>query len=145
MGRAAAQCRTYDLSPEQLAQLARHNRSKPVHPAQLYATINGLLLCWVLSTLLYYRKRHGIVVGWFLILYSGSRILLELIRQDNPLDVGGLTISQALSLGTMGVGVVWLWLMQKMPLTSPKAVPFVPPEEEKPPVARKAKSARRRG
>ncbi len=146
VGRAAAQCSKYDLSPEQLAELARHNRSKPVHPAQLYATINGLLICWVLSTLFYYRKRHGIVVGWFLILYSGSRILLELIRQDNPLDVGGLTISQALSLGTLAIGVAWLWLMHtKMPLVSPKAVPFVPPEEEKPPAARKAKSARRRG
>jgi prolipoprotein diacylglyceryltransferase len=37
-------CATYDITPEQLAQLSSHYHSKPVHPAQLYAVINGLLI-----------------------------------------------------------------------------------------------------
>jgi len=134
------QCRAYDLTPEQLAQLSAHYPSLPVHPTQLYAVVNGLIICWVLTALFYYRKRHGIVGAWFLILYSISRVFLELIRQDNPLDVGGLTISQAISAGTFLTGVVWLWLMHaKMPLVSPRVAPFVFPEDEKPVTARKAK------
>ncbi|MBN2561274.1 MAG: prolipoprotein diacylglyceryl transferase [Phycisphaerae bacterium] len=134
-------CQTYGLTSQQLAQLAAQYPSKPVHPAQIYATINGLILCWVLTAMFYYRKRHGIIVGWFLILYSISRVFLELIRQDNPLDVGGLTISQAISVATFIGGVLWLWVMYaRMPLVSPRAVPYeLPEEEEKPTGARKKK------
>ncbi|MEE8386631.1 MAG: prolipoprotein diacylglyceryl transferase [Dehalococcoidia bacterium] len=139
-GLAAQLGQAYGLTPQQLAQLAAHYRSKPVHPSQLYGTINGLIIYWVLTRIFYYRRRHGIVCGWFLILYSTSRILLELIRQDNPLDVGGLTISQAISLSTLLAGVALLWLMHtKMPLVSPRAVPYEPPEEEEPAETKKKK------
>jgi len=72
------------------------------------------------------------VLGWFLILYSISRVFLEMIRQDNPLDVGGVTISQAISICTFSVGVLWLVIMHRLPLYSPRAVPYVEPEEEPP-------------
>jgi prolipoprotein diacylglyceryltransferase len=72
-------------------------------------------------------------LGWFLILYSVSRVFLELIRQDNPLDVGGVTISQAISVGTLILGILWLWVMYRMlPPMSPRAVPFEPPPDEVP-------------
>ncbi|MFQ5430188.1 MAG: prolipoprotein diacylglyceryl transferase [Phycisphaerae bacterium] len=133
-------CRKFGLTPGELSVLASHYPSKPVHPSQLYAVVNGLIICWFLSALFYYRKRHGIVLGWFLILYSISRVFLELIRADNPLDTfGGITISQGISITTFLAGVLWLWIMhKKLPLYSPRAVPYVLPEEEQPARARPA-------
>ncbi len=142
LGLVDAQCRKYGMTPNDLETLASYYRSKPVHPAQLYAMINAFIICWVLGTMYYYRKRHGILLGWFLILYSISRVFLELIRQDNPLDVGGLTISQSISIGTFLIGVFWLWLVHtKMPLYSPRAIRFELEEEEAGP-APKAKKGR---
>ncbi len=136
-GYVHTRCRKLGLEPEQLLQLALHYRSQPVHPAQLYAVINGFIICFVLSTLFYYRKRHGIVLGWFLILYSISRVFLEMIRQDNPLDTGGVTISQAISVATFSAGVLWLVVMHRLPQFSPRAMPYVEPEEEAPPPKRR--------
>jgi phosphatidylglycerol:prolipoprotein diacylglycerol transferase len=133
IGIAEAQCRKFGISPQQLAELAAAFPSKPVHPSQLYALVNGFLLYFLLASLFYHRRRHGIILGWFLILYSVSRVFLELIRQDNPLDVGGVTISQAISVGTLILGILWLWVMYRMlPPMSPRAVPFEPPPDEVP-------------
>lgn len=125
------QCAEYQLLPSELRDLSRHYASQPSHPTQLYACVTGLLLYWVLHTLFYYRRRHGVVLGWFFILYSLARVFEEAIRQDNPLDVGGVTISQAISAAMLGVGIVWLLVVQRMPLKSPYATKFeLPPEEE---------------
>jgi phosphatidylglycerol:prolipoprotein diacylglycerol transferase len=142
VGAVEEHCRKYSLTPQQLAQMAGFYRSKPVHPAQLYDTVNAFLLCWLLGLIFYHRQRHGVVLGWFLILYSISRVFTELIRADNPLDTLGLTISQAISLCTLFAGLLWMWIVYKrLPLMSLKAVPYVPPPEEetRPPVARKAR------
>lgn len=133
IGLVERQSIAYGLSVAQLAELAMHHRSKPVHPTQLYAVINAFLISWLLSTIFYYRKRHGVVMGWFLIVYSISRIFEEAVRQDNPLDVGGVTISQAVSIATFAAGVVWLLWLQRQPLYSPRAVKFEPPEDDPPP------------
>ena len=100
-----------------------------MHPAQLYAVINGLLLSALLSLIFYYRRRHGVLLGLFLLIYPVSRFLLELIRQDNPLDYGGLTISQFLGLGVSLIGIVYLWYIYRLPEKCPRAVEFIPPEE----------------
>lgn len=125
------QCRLFGLTTQQLADLAAQYPSRPVHPSQLYAVVNALLISWLLSVLFYYRKRHGVVFGWFLVLYSISRVLLESIRQDNPLDVGGITISQAISLVTFGIGAAWLAVMYRLPMMSPRAVAYVEPEGDR--------------
>ncbi len=137
-GQVDAHCLKYGMTIPELSQLASFYRSKPVHPTQLYETISALLISWLLIKLYYYRRRHGIVLPWFLILYSVSRVLHEAIRQDNPLDVGGLTISQAISLGTFLAGVLLLVLIYKrMPEASLRAVPFEYPDEEPTPPARR--------
>jgi len=131
IGLIERRCQEYGLTPAQLADLASYYRSKPVHPAQLYDTVNGLLLSWVLSLIFYRRRRHGIILGWFLILYSISRLFTELIRSDNPLDVLGVTISQAISLCTLAAGLLWMWIVYtRLPMVSPRVAPFEPPEEE---------------
>jgi len=131
IGRIEAQAAQYGLSVAELHALAQQYRSKPVHPSQLYAVINAFLIAWVLSTIFYYRKRHGVVLGCFLILYSISRLILESIRADNPLDTfGGVTISQGISIVTMLAGILWLLLMYRLPKYSPRAQPFVYEDEE---------------
>lgn len=128
------QASQYGLTVQQLADLAAQYRSKPVHPSQLYAVVNAFLLAWILSTIFYYRKRHGVVLGWFLMLYSISRLLLESIRADNPLDTfGGVTISQGISLVTFTAGVLWLFLMYRLPKFSPRAKPVVFEDDENSP------------
>ncbi|HPF40724.1 MAG TPA: prolipoprotein diacylglyceryl transferase [Phycisphaerae bacterium] len=136
-------CEQYGLSIQQLADLANQYRSKPVHPSQLYAVINAFLISWILSTIFYYRQRHGVVLGWFLIMYSIARIALESIRADNPLDTfGGITISQSISLCTFIAGVLWLALMYRLPKFSPRAVPVVYEDEnESAPPKAKPKNA----
>jgi phosphatidylglycerol:prolipoprotein diacylglycerol transferase len=133
IGNVEVHCQKYGLTAAELLALADHQhfRSKPVHPVQLYETVSALLISLILGLMFYYRRRHGIVLPWFLILYSISRVVHELIRQDNPLDVGGVTISQAISAVTFSLGVIGLWwLYNKMPMVSPRVVPYIPPQDD---------------
>ncbi|MFQ5422886.1 MAG: prolipoprotein diacylglyceryl transferase [Phycisphaerae bacterium] len=139
-GQVWQQCDRYGLTPNDLSALASQFRSKPVHPTQLYSVINGLLLAWLLSRVFYYRRRHGTVLAVFLLVYPVSRFLLELIRQDNPLDFGGLTISQFLGLSLVLVGAIYLcYIRYVLPEKCPMVVPYIPPEEEEPPHKKKDK------
>ena len=115
------------MTKRELAQLASHCRSLPVHPSQLYGLINALLLSVLLSRVFYRRKRHGMVFGLMLVLYPITRVVLEVIRVDNPHDTGGLTISQAVSVGVLVVGAVGLIaLYTRLPLRSERALPYAP-------------------
>ena len=107
-------------SVTELQELAAGLTSVPVHPAQLYSAIHAMLLSLVLSSLFYIRKRHGVIAAALLILYPIPRILLEMIRTDNPQDVGGLTASQFVSLGLLVSGFVALYVLYtRFPLRSP--------------------------
>ncbi len=116
------------MSAEEIKQLSQSYRSLHVHPAQLYALINATLLAGVLSAVFYRRKRHGILLGLMMVLYPISRFVLELIRTDNPKDqLGGMTISQAVSIGMVVAGILYLVVLYAwLPLRSPRAVEFVP-------------------
>ncbi|HRX85675.1 MAG TPA: prolipoprotein diacylglyceryl transferase [Phycisphaerae bacterium] len=117
------------ITLSELADLAQHHRSLPVHPAQVYGIINALLLSWVLLELLYHRKRHGVVFATLCTIYPITRIILETVRVDNPHDSAGLTISQAVSVGMFLLGIGLLLALRRMPERSPLAVPYVPPPE----------------
>lgn len=119
------------------------SKSLHVHPAQLYSSIDGFLLAILLSTMFYRRKRHGVVFGWLLLLYPLCRVVEEIIRIDNPHDTAGLTISQFVSLALLTCGVLWLVAMYRLPLRSPLAVPYVPPDLEPSP-SKTARSAKRK-
>lgn len=109
-----------ETSAAEFRAIATATRAHPVHPTQLYASINALLLSFVLSGLLYRRRRHGLVVVMLFLLYPISRFLLESIRADNPHDVAGLTISQFMSLLIIAVGIVCLIVLYKvLPERSP--------------------------
>ena len=102
------------MSVSELEQLAAQCRSLPVHPTQLYSSVNALILCGLLTGVFYMRKRHGVVIGLLMLLYPISRVLLELIRTDNPHDVAGLTISQFISAAMFIFAVAYLIVLYKV-------------------------------
>lgn len=119
------------MTLSQLADIAHRdaNRSLPVHPAQLYGAVNGMLLSLLLSAVFVVRKRHGVVFFLMLLLYPVSRIVLETVRVDNPLDTVGLTVSSAISVAAIALGVLGLIVVYRLPLRSPRAVAWEPPPE----------------
>jgi prolipoprotein diacylglyceryltransferase len=46
------------------------------------------------------------------ILYGVSRLVLEFLRDDNPFEYAGLTISQLIGIGMIALGVAALTLFQ---------------------------------
>ena len=70
-----------------------------MHPAQLYDTVNCLLLCLLLLAYDPFRRRDGELLGLILLLYPITRFLIEVLRTDEaPIRGTGMTISQNVSL-----------------------------------------------
>ncbi len=87
-------------------------KSRRTRPAQIYSSINALLLCVLLLTLHPYRSRDGQLMLTLLTLYPITRFLLEIIRTDEPGRFGTeLTISQWVSVGMLAIALVgWIIL-----------------------------------
>ena len=85
-------------------------RSLPVHPTQIYSSINAALLFFFLWVYYPFRRHDGEVFVLLLTLYPITRILLEIIRTDEPGLWGSpLTISQWVSVGLLiAAGVLWI-------------------------------------
>jgi prolipoprotein diacylglyceryltransferase len=64
-----------------------------------------------------------VVFGLLFLLYPIMRFMEEIIRSDNPHDTAGLTISQFISLVLFLIGVIWMFIVYRLPLRSPKAKP----------------------
>jgi len=85
-------------------------RSLPVHPTQLYSSLNGLLIAFILF--LWWRRTQkaqknkenkfltapGSVFALMFILYAPTRFGIECLRGDNPFGFLGFTISQNIGL-----------------------------------------------
>ena len=103
------------ISPERLKaagpqywQLAQSQRSRKVHPAQLYSTITA----WMLAVLLlaYFTLPHapGRVFALMLVLEGATRFLLELLRTE-PSVAGRLSLSMIIGIGLVVGGIV-MWV-----------------------------------
>lgn len=102
-------------TPEALAA-ARSARSLPVQPAQAYGIINALVLAALLFAIYRLRSREGQTFAMMFVLYPVTRFVLEYIRDDNP-DMT-LTPAQAKCLILVGVGMVLLIVMNRLPGSS---------------------------
>ena len=94
--------------------------SIPLHPAQLYAAIDAAILAAlaVVSTPLF--RRDGEVFALVLTLHPISRILLEMIRVDEPPALGTpLSISQLVSLALLAVAAALWWWIGRQPARRP--------------------------
>lgn len=100
------------------------------HPTQLYSSVAAVLLSVFLGRVFWRRKRHGMVFGLLMVTYPPARFALEIIRADNPLDTFGMTVSQAVSVAMLVLGCAYLFVLYRFfPERSPRAIPFVPQEE----------------
>lgn len=96
-----------------LVELSRRSRSLPVHPAQVYSSLNALLIAGI--CLAYFTLRHsaGQVFALMLILYSVGRFLLETLRVEPAVKLLGLdpgfSYSMWVAIFTLVAGI-GLWL-----------------------------------
>lgn len=91
------------------------DRSRPLHPTQLYSAMNALLLCVFLLAYFPFQKRDGESMALFMLLYPISRFLLEIIRDDELAILRtGLTISQNVSVGLCVVSLaMWVYVLSR--------------------------------
>jgi phosphatidylglycerol:prolipoprotein diacylglycerol transferase len=86
-------------------------RSLPVHPTQLYSTIDALIFCLLLWNWYPFRRRDGEVTALLITIYPITRFLIEGIRTDEPKNILGMTISQNISLLLlMLAAALWIYL-----------------------------------
>lgn len=90
-------------------------RSGPVHPTQLYQSIDALILCLFLLAYDPFRRRDGELLALLLTLYPINRFLMEFIRTDEPGVLGThLTIGQVISLLLLATGVgLWFYILRR--------------------------------
>lgn len=87
-------------------------RSLPVHPAQLYAALNALVIGLFLLACSPFCRWPGQLFATMLGVYAVARFLLEIIRTDEPgVWPLGLSISQNISLLIL-LGTAVFWFVQ---------------------------------
>lgn len=105
-----------------------NEKSKPVHPTQLYETAAAIAFFFFLSW--FYRqkrKAQGEVFLLMVMLYSAWRFVIEFWRGDErPQWLGELSYSQVMSIGLFVIAGVWMFLLRSRPPVD-SAVPPPPP------------------
>lgn len=89
--------------------------SLPVHPTQLYAAIDAAILATLAICFTPLARRTGEVFALVLTLHPLSRLLLEVIRIDEPPALGTpLSISQLVSVVLLALAAgLWWWLSRQ--------------------------------
>ena len=100
------------LSEQAQGSIARDSAwSLPLHPTQLYSSVNGFVLFLLLAAYFPLRRRDGEVIGMFFLTYPVTRFILEQLRDDESAMLSGLTVSQAVSVILFGLALAfWSWL-----------------------------------
>jgi phosphatidylglycerol:prolipoprotein diacylglycerol transferase len=116
------------------AELARMNTSFPVHPTQIYESLVGLFLLFILLWQRKYTRFRGQVFFLFVFAYGFLRFLLELWRDDVERGTYGPTMAEhlyiPLCLLLLGLGFVFgisLGIVNPRARTAARALAFVPP------------------
>jgi phosphatidylglycerol:prolipoprotein diacylglycerol transferase len=100
----------------EIAPVPPPDRSRPVHPAQLYSAVDAGLLCWLLWSFYPFRWRDGQCLALLLTIHPVTRFLLEIIRTDEPAVFGtGMSISQNISLVLLACGIALWWYLSRQP------------------------------
>jgi phosphatidylglycerol---prolipoprotein diacylglyceryl transferase len=87
-----------------------------LHPAQLYETAANLVIFGILYRLFGKSHRSGEVFGWYLVLYSTARFIIEFYREHEQALVMGLSLTQWIALGFLALGA---GLLVKLRTTAP--------------------------
>jgi phosphatidylglycerol---prolipoprotein diacylglyceryl transferase len=91
------------------------SRSLPVHPAQIYSSIDAFLILLLLMAYAPFRRRDGELFALMATIYPVSRFLMEILRNDEALLRGlGMTISQTISLLILlGTACLWYYISRQ--------------------------------
>jgi phosphatidylglycerol:prolipoprotein diacylglycerol transferase len=83
---------------------------KTLHPVQLYESAADLLIFAILYRQATREHRPGRVIGWYLVLYSTARFIIEFFRVHEQSLVGPFSLTQWIALGlfALGVGILLL-------------------------------------
>jgi len=118
----------YDLlnSQEKFEVTQGPYRCRPVWPTQIFESISALIGCILLYI---HRKRGirlqsigetipiffrpGVTFALMFVIYGIMRFFIEFLRDDNPFQANGLTISQNLSIAMVLGGFLLIWLFGK--------------------------------
>jgi phosphatidylglycerol:prolipoprotein diacylglycerol transferase len=85
--------------------------SLPVHPTQLYSSLDAFVLFVLLTAFYPLRRRDGEVIGVLMLTYPFSRFVIEYLRNDEAVFYAGMTISQTISVALfVGACLYWAWL-----------------------------------
>ncbi len=99
----------------------------PVHPTQLYSS--GIAAFWCLMLYLLWRRskkaelsgssskfftKPGYTFALMFIVYGITRFLMEYLRDDNPFEFDGLTISQNIGIAMVALGVILMAVFKAM-------------------------------
>jgi phosphatidylglycerol:prolipoprotein diacylglycerol transferase len=117
-----------DLTVKQKIEVTEGKyRCLPVHPTQLYSS--GMAAFWCLVLYLFWRRakkaehpgksgrfftKPGYTFALMFIVYGITRFLMEYLRDDNPFEFDGLTISQNIGIGMVVLGVVLMAIFKTM-------------------------------
>ena len=91
-------------------------RSLPVHPAQVYAVLDGVILLGLLTAYYPRRRRDGEVMALLMVCYPVTRFLIERLRDDEGIILAGMTISQFISALLLPCGLATWWYLSRQPL-----------------------------
>lgn len=131
----------FGTTPSEITAIAAQHRSMHIHPTQIYAIVDALLLALVLHAVFMRRKQQGMVFGLVFILYGAGRFLEEMVRGDNPRDmfIGpfAFTMSQMISIYTAIFAIFYLIIIYRLPAVPPTAVRTIPAEPKVPAPASK--------
>jgi phosphatidylglycerol:prolipoprotein diacylglycerol transferase len=81
---------------------------KTLHPVQLYESAADLLIFAILYKQASRAHRSGQVIGWYLVLYSTARFVIEFFRVHEQSLVGPFSLTQWIALGLLALGAVIL-------------------------------------
>ncbi len=89
-------------------------RSLPVHPAQLYSSLDAFLLTFFLLAWYPFRRHEGEVTALMITIYPIQRIFEEILRTDELTVFGtGMTISENVSILTLAAAVaLWIFVLR---------------------------------
>ena len=68
------------------------------------------------------EHRAGQVIGWYLVLYSTVRFIVEFFRVHEQSTVAGLSLTQWISLGLLALGAGILLHVSRKPALSPAPI-----------------------
>jgi len=117
-----------DLTEQQKIEVTTGKyRCLPVHPTQLYTSASAAGLCLVLY--FFWRRSQkpggkiliqpGCTFSLMFIIYGTFRFFIEFLRDDNPFEFDGLTISQIIGIAMIILGAVLIVIFQRIEPKTP--------------------------